>query len=193
MGAVPVPPAVSGACTTRVNPGGVRQHRQPPSHRAMTEFVCGWSAGMAGARRRRRCVLRVIVAVAGRAMVRWPCRDHRRAGPQIIVADQAALADQMLQRAEPACVVAPAVVPGMAGLPHADLDDQALPEILPVDLAGLVQGERETERLALPGRRERELAVVPGRCRRARRIQEVGGVRVAARAGPRGLTLATPA
>src|SRR5258708_25412405 len=98
----------------------------------MTEFVCGWSAGMAGARRRRRCVLRVIVAVAGRAMVRWPRRDHRRAGPQIIVADQAALADQMLQRAEPACVVAPPLVRGMAGLPHAPLPPHALPPILPL-------------------------------------------------------------
>src|SRR5258708_14264583 len=97
----------------------------------MTEFVCGWSAGMAGARRRRRCVLRVIVAVAGRAMVRWPCPDPRRAGPQILVADQAALADQMLQRAEPTCGGAPALVPRLAGLPDAHLHDHALPEILP--------------------------------------------------------------
>src|SRR5258708_36083377 len=94
-------------------------------------------------------------------MVRWPCRDHRRAGPQIIVADQAALADQMLQRAEPAGVVAPAVVRGMAGLPDADLDDQPLPEILPVDLAGPVQDDRDTRRPALPGRRARKLAADP--------------------------------
>src|SRR6266851_6379928 len=40
IGPVPVPPALGGSSTTRSKPPASTRQRQPPSHRATTEFVC---------------------------------------------------------------------------------------------------------------------------------------------------------
>src|SRR5260370_1019900 len=85
-----------------------------------------------------------------------------------------------------------AVVMRAAVLPVADLGDQELPEVLPVDAARLAQGQRDAECPALPGCGEGELAVVPGRGRGAGRVKEIRGIRMAAGVGHGALTAATP-
>src|SRR5215471_12817742 len=133
IGPVPVPPTLSGSSTTSSNPAApsrntATRHRQPPSQRAVTEFVCGSSA-----------VMRVVVAMSGRPVVRRPGREQRLAGPQVIAAHHPALAQRPFQGPEPAAVVAPVAAVAGPGLPAADLGDQVLPEVLPVDPPGLLQ------------------------------------------------------
>src|SRR5712691_7628348 len=134
IGPVPVPPALSGSSTSRSNPAAVTRHRQPPSQRATTEFVSGWSA----------CVVMVVREHAGTVPGR-PGREHGRPGPQILGRHQPTLADKPLQGPQPAPVITPVVLRRAACLPRSDLGDQALPEVLPVDPPGLLQRQREAE------------------------------------------------
>src|SRR5579859_7638949 len=52
IGPVPVPPALAGSSTTRSKPPASTRQRQPPSHRATTEFVSAdfLGAGFLGGR-----------------------------------------------------------------------------------------------------------------------------------------------
>src|SRR5215469_3526206 len=171
IGPVPVPPERSGSSTTRSNAPAATVHRQPPSHRATTELVCGLVLVPV--------VTCLAVVVTGRAG-----REHGQPLPQVLGPDEPFRAHHPLQRPQPALVVAPALTGGMGGLPRGDLADQRLPEVLPVDAPGVMERERHPERPALPRRGEDQLTVVPGRRGRARRIEQVGGVGMPARAGP---------
>src|SRR5271165_2865381 len=163
IGPVPVPPERSGSSTTSSNPLAVTRHRQPPSHRAITELVCSVPCsppgalgprlpsslvprssvqaaprpGVACAARSFLVVMPVVVPVIGTVVVTGgPGRELVQPGPQVVGGDQAHPADQPLQGAQPALVVAPALAGRMAGLPLADLADQRLAEVLPVDAPG---------------------------------------------------------
>src|SRR6516225_11813733 len=111
IGPVPVPPERAGSSTTRSNPPAATVHRQPPSHRATTELVCGLVLVPVAPR--------LVVVVTGR-----PGRQLGLPGPQVAGIDETLSAHHPLQRAQPALVVVPALTRGMGGLPRGDLADQ---------------------------------------------------------------------
>src|SRR6516162_7702477 len=188
MGPVPVPPERSGSSTTKSNPPAATRHRQPPSHRAVTELVCG---PLVGVRELAASVaMRVVVPVV---MPGGPPRQLVQPGLQVVGSDQPRPAHQPLQGAQPALVVVPALPGRVGGFPVADLTDQRLAEILPVDAPGVVQRERDAERLALPRRGEHQLAVVAGRSGRADRIEQVGSISIGPRTAREGHGTATSA
>src|SRR6516164_2575541 len=110
IGPVPVPPERSGSSTTRSNPPAATRQRQPPSQRAVTELVCGPSAGLRelAASVVMRVVMRVMRVVAV-VMPGGPLCQLVQPGPQVAGADQACPGDQPLQGAQPALVVVPAL------------------------------------------------------------------------------------
>src|ERR1700722_2314879 len=176
MGPVPVPPEVSRSSTTRSKPPAATRHRQPPSRRATTELVCGRVPGS---------VMPVVVTGG-------PGRQFGPPRPPVVGGDQARPAHQPFQRPQPALAVAPALAGRVSSLPVGDLADQRLTEVLPVDAPGVVQRQRDTERLALPRRGEDELAVVPRRGGRAGRVEQVGRASVTHWVTHGTATLATP-
>ena len=63
------------------------------------------------------------------------------------------LSEHVLEGVQPVLVVAaPVAVGSMFELVRSDLGDQAFSELLEVDRSGIVKGDRETERPALPRR-----------------------------------------
>src|SRR5580704_8556115 len=159
--------------------GRIRRLRRGTATRRPTGRPPSWCAAVRPPPRSFLVVVPVIVTVviAGGA--------GRQLGPprsQVVGGDQSRAAHQPFQRPQPAFVVVPALAGRVGGFPVTDLADQRLTEVLPVDAPGVVQRQRDAERLALPWRGEHEFAVVPGRGGRAGRIEQVGGVGVIPRA-----------
>src|SRR5262249_33849273 len=108
-----------------------------------------------------------------------------RAGDKLLPGHDAAGVQHLLQRRQPAAVVAPALALGVATLPRTDGGDQLLAEVLPLERTVAVQGHRQAERPALPWLGADKLAVAAGWRGRAVDVQRRGD-------GHGATTLATP-
>src|SRR5262249_62147917 len=137
-------------------------------------------------------VLVALVAVIFMVVTGGAGRQQRGPVGQRAGVDQAIGAGRPLQRAQPAVVVTPALPGRMGRLPGPDFADQRLAEVLPVDQACLVEGQRQPERPALPRCGEHQLAVVAWWARRAGAGEEGGRVGVPAGPVPGAATTATP-
>src|SRR5215218_7471166 len=117
MGPRPVPPTDSGSSTVSRKPPASTEHSQPPWYVATAVLVPPRSV----------VVVAVIVTGGSRG-------ERGRARPDVVGRDEPRAGEHLLQRLQPAAVVAEAV-----GSRRADPLDQRRPEGLVVDRAGVHQ------------------------------------------------------